>query len=101
MGESRISVLLAATLTMMTMMTKTDSSLVSLSTTARDNIVDSKRVCFLYAYFTDYDMKILHSSFSNTPFSNFSEGGHRGSLGCNRGGIDGFFGRGLCQYGGI
>ncbi|XP_071633632.1 probable G-protein coupled receptor CG31760 isoform X4 [Temnothorax longispinosus] len=47
MGESWLSVLLAATLTTMTMMavtTKADSSSTpSLSTTARDDIVDSKR----------------------------------------------------------
>lgn len=49
MGESWLSVLLAATLTTMTMtaMTKADpSSTPSLSTTTRDDIIDSKRVCF-------------------------------------------------------
>jgi len=48
MGESWLSVLLAATLTTMIMMavTKADSSSTpSLSTTARDDIADSKRVC--------------------------------------------------------
>lgn len=48
MGESWLSVLLAAMLTTMTMtaVTKADSlSTPSLLTTVRDDVVDSKRVC--------------------------------------------------------
>lgn len=101
MGESWLSVLLAATLTTMTMMavTKADSSSMPfLSTTARDDIVDSKRVCLPSLISFDYYASPL---FLTRRSSNSSEGGHRGSLGRDRGGIDGFPGRGLRQYGGI
>lgn len=93
MGESWLSVLLAATLTTMTMMAVTEadsSSTPSLSTTARDDVVDSKRVCPRRLNFIPRYRGDSSSALTLSPFSDSPEGGHRGSPGRDRSGIDGF-----------